>query len=220
MNARRISLWVALVLALLGVSGALWRAHLRQQVRLTRGDSLWRVRYTVDGTAEKRGARLHLAYPMDTAQGRVFRQELFHRGLTPARRAAGQRFNREAEFSADRAGALRVTAQFDVHVSPASNWRAWGSAGATNPPALPEPVVMATVNSLALHVMAPSNQVLALLLLFQPARGRRRDRAGGCRQHVDAQGRAAGWAGAGAGGAGAGGAVAGPPRCGLRVGNR
>jgi len=162
MNARRISLWVALVLAVLGVSGALWRAHLRQQVRLTRGDSLWRVRYTVDGAAEKRGARLHLAYPMDTAQGRVFRQELFHRGLTPARRAAGQRFNREAEFSADRAGTLRVTAQFDIHVSPDSNWRAWGSAGATNPPALPEPVVMATVNSLALHVMAPSNQVLAL----------------------------------------------------------
>ena len=48
MNARRISLWVAVLLALLGVSGALWRAHVRQQVRLAHGDSLWRVRYTVD----------------------------------------------------------------------------------------------------------------------------------------------------------------------------
>jgi len=48
LDARRSSLWVALVLALLGVSGALWRAHLRHEIRLAHGDNLWRVRYTVD----------------------------------------------------------------------------------------------------------------------------------------------------------------------------
>lgn len=159
MNARRTSLWVALVLALLGVSGALWRAHLRQEIRLARGDSLWRVRYTVDFTAEKRGARLQLAYPLDTARSRVFRQEVYHRGLTPARRPANQRFNREAEFTADRAGALRITAQFDIHVSPDSNWRAWGSAGTTNATTNVEAVVAATLRNLQPNPVTPSNQV-------------------------------------------------------------
>lgn len=127
MNARRLSLWVALVLALLGVSGALWRAQVRQQVRLAHGDSLWRLRYTVDFYAEKRGARLHLASPLDTARSRVFRQEMYHRGLTLARHMAGVRNQREIELVAEREGALRVTAQFDIHVSPESNWRAWGA---------------------------------------------------------------------------------------------
>ena len=165
MNARRMSVWVALLLALLGVSGALWRAHLRQEIRLAHGDSLWRVRYTVDFTAEKRGARLHLAYPLDTAQGRVFRQEMYHRGLTPARRAASQRFSREAEFSADRAGALRVTAQFDIHVSPESNWRTWGTAdpiGSTNFTTNVDAAVAATLRNLQSGAAAPSNQVATL----------------------------------------------------------
>jgi transglutaminase-like putative cysteine protease len=130
MNARRLSLWVALLLALLGVSGALWRAHLRQQVRLAHGDSLWRLRYTVDFYADKRGARLHLASPLDTAQSRVFRQEMYHRGLIPARHMAGERTQREIDLVADREGALRVTAQFDIHVSPESRWRAWGALDA------------------------------------------------------------------------------------------
>ncbi len=128
MNARRISLWVALLLALLGVSGALWRAQVRQQVRLTHGDSLWRVRYAVDFYAEKRGARLHLASPMDTARSRVFRRETYHRGLTPARHMAGTRNQREIDLAAEREGALRVTAQFDIHVSPESRWRVWGAS--------------------------------------------------------------------------------------------
>ncbi|MCX7007367.1 MAG: hypothetical protein NTY53_08985 [Kiritimatiellaeota bacterium] len=165
MNARRLSLWVALLLALLGIGGALWRAHLRHEIRLAHGDSLWRLRYTVDFAAEKRGARLHLAYPLDTTQGRVFRQELYHRGLTPARRMAGQRFNREADFSADRAGALRVTAQFDIHVSPESNWRAWDTTdaqGATDLAVHADAAVLDTLNSLHLRDVAPSNQVAAL----------------------------------------------------------
>jgi len=130
MNARRLSLWVALLLALLGVSGALWRAQVRQQMRLAHGDSLWRLRYAVDFYAEKRGARLHLASPLDTARSRVFRQEMYHRGLTTARHMAGVRNQREIELVAEREGALRVTAQFDIHVSPESSWRAWGATEA------------------------------------------------------------------------------------------
>jgi transglutaminase-like putative cysteine protease len=150
------------MLALLGVSGALWRAHLRQEIRLARGDSLWRIRYTVDCVAEKRGARLHVAYPLDTARSRVFRQELYHRGLTPARRAAGQRFNRAAEFSADRVGALRVTAQFDIHISPESNWRAWGPAGMTNSTTNAAAIVASTLSKLQLRATTSSNLVFAL----------------------------------------------------------
>ena len=167
MNARRISLWVALVLALLGASGALWRAHVRHQIRVAHGDSLWRVRYTVDFYAEKRGARLHLASPLDTAQSRIFRQELYHRGLTPARHMAGTHNTRELDLAADREGALRVTAQFDIHVSPESNWRAWGALDAPAPltNATPSAAVASTLAELRSRA-ATTNTLVTTLFNF------------------------------------------------------
>ncbi len=168
MNARRASLWVALLLALLGVSGALWRAQLRQQVRLTHGDSLWRVRYSVDFYAEKRGARLHLAGPLDSGRSRVFRQEMYHRGLTPARHLAGARNPREIDLVADREGALRVKAQFDIHVSPESSWRVWGAPAGVGAQTNADGAATALVSSslAPLQARAAATNLVATLFRF------------------------------------------------------
>ena len=115
---------VAIALVLLGIAAVAVRAHFRREMRLAHGDSIWRIAYDIDFDAAKPGAKFRMAYPADTPQARVFRQELNYSGLTPDRRPAARRETREVDLATDRAGPYHVTARFDVHVSPQSKWPA------------------------------------------------------------------------------------------------
>ena len=120
----RITWVVAAVLVLLGVAAVAVRAHFRREMRLAHGDSIWRITYDVDFDAAQRGAKFRMAYPSDTPQARLFRQELYYSGLTPDRRPSARRETREVDLATDREGPYHVSARFDVHVSPNSKWPA------------------------------------------------------------------------------------------------
>lgn len=122
MNERRVTVWVVCLLVLLGIGGTLLRAYLRHELRMAHGDSLWRVKYAVDFVAAKRGAMVHLAYPGDTQHSRVFRQEIYHRGLISDQQRYARRAIHELALTTEREGPLHITAQFDIHISPESRW--------------------------------------------------------------------------------------------------
>ncbi len=133
MNARKAVPWVVGVLLVSGVVCVGARVHLRRQMSLVPGDSLWRISYSIEFHARKHGARLRLGIPSDTPHARVFRQSLLHSGLTPVRRGPSRAGNREADLVALQPGLCSASARFDVHLSPRPLWR----------PVIPSPAISA-----------------------------------------------------------------------------
>lgn len=133
MNARKAVPCVVATLVVLGSACVGVRVYLRRQMAMVPGDSLWRISYTVEFHARKVGARLRLGIPADTPHARVFRQDLFHSGLTPARGRPSRAGNREADLTAVRPGVCSATARFDVHLSPRSLWRSIPPPAAISP---------------------------------------------------------------------------------------
>jgi len=123
LNARKAIFWVVGTLVALGLACVGARVHLRRQMALVPGDSLWRISYTVEFQARKAGARLRLGIPADTPHARVFRERLFHSGLIPARSRPSRAGNRQTDLVAIRPGACSASARFDVHLSPRPLWR-------------------------------------------------------------------------------------------------
>jgi len=121
---KRSTLWVVVALVVLGTALVALRLYLRGDVRLSRGDQIWRIDYNVNFHAVRPGARLRVAFPVDTACSRLFRQEFFYSGLRTERPRSPQAEIREVNLAAERAGAFHLAAQFDVQISPSAPPRA------------------------------------------------------------------------------------------------
>jgi len=117
-NIRRAVPWVVGGLVVLGTVCTATRGYVRRQMPLTRGDSLWRLTYSVEFRARKAGAKVLVGVPADTRRARVYRQDLIYTGLDPVRSRPSRASNREVELVALRRGPYTLTARFDFHLSP------------------------------------------------------------------------------------------------------
>lgn len=134
MSARRLTLWVALALVLVGVGCIALRRYMHRQAQMARDDSLWRITYKAKFNANRTGAGLRASAPRDTAHARIFRQEIHYAGLTAQRLRSSRELSREIALAALGTGPHTMTAQFDLHLSPKGRWRPTD----TNTPLTPE----------------------------------------------------------------------------------
>jgi hypothetical protein len=117
-NARHLTLPVVMIILLVGAACVSLRISARRHIQAIQGGTFWRVSYTVSFKAAKVGARLHAAFPPDTAQSRVYRHYFRYAKLRPTRPSGDDTGTREVTFSARREGKLRLAARFDVQLSP------------------------------------------------------------------------------------------------------
>ncbi len=129
MNSRRATLIAALILMLIGEVCVMLRVYYHHEVQLAKGDSIWRMTYSVGFTAPRSGMHVSVAFPADTRHGRMFRQELFYTGLSPTRPHSLHSDLRDVNLVTKRHGDFTVAAEFDLHISPKSNWRSLSQAG-------------------------------------------------------------------------------------------
>ncbi len=124
MNARKATPWVVAALVIAGTAsvGLRWRSQ--HETELKRGDSPWRLAYTVEFTADKAGAKVRAAFPEDTRHNRVFRQDLLHSGLRSDRLRPSASQAREVALTATHPGKHSVTARFDLHLTRRPYFRA------------------------------------------------------------------------------------------------
>ncbi|MBI5394638.1 MAG: hypothetical protein HZA91_05000 [Verrucomicrobia bacterium] len=117
MNARKATPWVVGALLVAGAAsvGLRWRSQ--HETELKRGDSLWRLTYTVEFAAEKAGAKVRAAFPEDTRHNRVFRQDVLYSGLRAERLRQPFLQAREVALTATHPGKHSVTARFDLHLT-------------------------------------------------------------------------------------------------------
>jgi len=123
MNARRAAPWVIITLVIVGTIALSARTNLQQRKPLTPGDSFWELTYTISFNAQKAGAKIRAAFPADTAHSRVTQHKSGQGDVTLEKSRRARTETREIGLVAPRAGAFRVTGQFDIHLSPRSNWR-------------------------------------------------------------------------------------------------
>jgi hypothetical protein len=99
------------------------RMAFQQKKAVAPGDTFWQLTYTINFQAKKAGAKLHAAFPGDTAHGRVFHHEMpvGDIELEGTRKPKSQ--NREIGLSTTRVGPYSVKAQFQIHLSPRAMWR-------------------------------------------------------------------------------------------------
>ncbi len=116
-------MWVAGLLAALGLACVGLRMQGLQSDDLKHADTFWRLNYTVEFHSDKPGARLRIAFPYDTPHNRVFRQDMFYPGLRTDRLRAQPSQAREVGLVAPRAGDQKLTARFDLHLSPQKRFR-------------------------------------------------------------------------------------------------
>ena len=132
MNARRAVPWVAAALVLIGLACVAARFEHRRRAALERVGALWRLTYRARFQATRAGARLRLAIPADTAHARVFHEDVLYSGLAVHRLHSSRQLAREITLVTRRHGAHRLSASFDVHISPTAQWR--GDADRTPDP--------------------------------------------------------------------------------------
>ena len=123
MNARRAAPWVAAALALIGLVCVAARHEHHRRSALEKVGSLWRLTYRVRFLATRAGARLRLAVPADTPHARVFHEDVLYSGLAVQRLHSSRQLAREITLVTRRRGAHRLSARFDVHISPTAQWR-------------------------------------------------------------------------------------------------
>jgi transglutaminase-like putative cysteine protease len=123
MNARKAAPRVAAVLALIGLACVAVRYEHRRRASLEKVGSLWRVTYRARFQATRAGARLRLAIPADTTHARVFHEDVLYSGLAVQRLRSSRQLAREITLVTRRRGLHRLTARFDVHISPTAQWR-------------------------------------------------------------------------------------------------
>jgi transglutaminase-like putative cysteine protease len=114
-----------LLLLVLGAACVGLRLWGRYGIRLTEGDSVWRLTYDITFHAAKAGTRLRVAVPDDGLHSRVFRKDLRYAGLDTERLRPLKSDTRELALVTERAGDFRVTARFDLHLSPRTTFHTW-----------------------------------------------------------------------------------------------
>lgn len=117
--SRKITLLIALVLALLGAIAMVAREGLRSEEHIPAGDSTWRLTLSISVDALKRGATVKLSPPWNTKHIRVYAQNVSHPGAI-MRRQTGNARNREINAVSARTGQIQLSAMFDLHMSPNS----------------------------------------------------------------------------------------------------
>lgn len=122
MNARRLAPWIAVFLIGLGVAAILIRHHLTTKKRLVPGDSFWQLGYTLNFNAKHSGAKVHVAFPADTTHGRVTPQKTPESEVDIKRTRRGDHETRDMVLVTGRAGAFRITSQFNIQLSPRAGW--------------------------------------------------------------------------------------------------
>lgn len=122
-TARRATPWVVAAIMACGVVCVGLRLYSRYGLHMIQGDSVWRLTYDVTFEAAKSGIRLHAAIPSDQRHGRVFRRELRYSGLTTERLRPARNGTREVTVATQRSGEFRLTARFDIHLSPRTTFR-------------------------------------------------------------------------------------------------
>jgi len=165
---KRSTLWVVVGLLALGMACVGLRLYLRSDVRLARGDQVWRITYNVNFHALRAGARLRVAFPVDTAYSRLFRQELLYSGLAARRSQVPQSEVRDVALVTERAGPLHLAAQFDVQISPRAAARPAPARELT-------PQAMADALRSTRDIQADAKPVLDLLQQLRGEGGRQGD---------------------------------------------
>jgi transglutaminase-like putative cysteine protease len=112
---------VVVVLLVLGAICVAVRASTRHEAPAVRGDTFWKLTYDIPYRAAKAGARLQAAFPRDTSHGRVHRINFPAAKSDQTRRTTAQA--REVAVVAAQAGPGRITAEFEIHLSPRASWR-------------------------------------------------------------------------------------------------
>ncbi len=124
MSARRVTPWVVIALVLAGAGTLAWRAHHRSSAQADRGDTFWRLRYEVTGVADKSGSRVRLACPLNTRHARLVHRAVRGPGLTLKRlKSKEPEEARELAAVAQQPGPIRLTADFDLHLTRRATWR-------------------------------------------------------------------------------------------------
>jgi len=107
--------------------GERWRN--RSGPLLMQGDSVWRMTYRIEFRAPRAGVRLRAAIPADNRHGHVYHQELRYSGLNIERLRPSRTNTRELSVFTQRDGEFRLTARFDIHMSPHTTFRTAPAAG-------------------------------------------------------------------------------------------
>lgn len=98
------------------------RFQARRDVRSGRGDTIWRLSYSIECESQGPGGGLRVAVPHDTPHSRVFRQDFrtVNFRIEPSRPASPE--TREVVAVAEEEDESRLTMRFDLKLSPRANW--------------------------------------------------------------------------------------------------
>lgn len=123
MNHHRAVLYFVLALFLLGAGCVGSRYYVRHKMRLSRGDSVWRLTYEVRFASPGGKSRIRIALPSDTPQCRAFRETILRPGLEADVVRRSRRPGREFVGLAPKPGTFAVRAIYDLHLSPRTAWK-------------------------------------------------------------------------------------------------
>jgi len=111
---------VALLLLAGGVAVGL-RYRSRHDSRGGRDDAVWRLTYDIEGETARPGSKFHVAFPQDTQNCRVYRNDLRQSNLrtSPPERPGSE--TREVVAVVEKRGECRLTVRFDLQLNAASD---------------------------------------------------------------------------------------------------
>lgn len=128
MSARALSQWVVVLFLVLGAVGVSLRYNSRLRAKLALEDSLWRLTYDVTFQVDEPEAEVRLALPIDSTKVTRVSEEFTHPGLHGKQVSLVPSGTEELVVAARQRGQYRVTAEFELRLSPS------GSGGAVRPP--------------------------------------------------------------------------------------
>lgn len=122
MNSRMLSYIATALFIFLGTLFIFLRYHSRQVAQSAREDSRWRLTYDVEFEASAPGEELRLAYPFDTRYSEVVEEKITNPGLRNEIRPPYKwSRTRDILIPARQAATYRVTADFELKMSPRAN---------------------------------------------------------------------------------------------------
>lgn len=124
LNHRRYAHWTVAILVLLGILCAGIRYSTSRPDQALPTEDSWQITYRLEFEVEEPGAQIHIAFPHDTANSRVYQQNLRRKKTTPP--AVGglktsmldqspSHSDRELKITASREGKYQIMADFGIH---------------------------------------------------------------------------------------------------------
>ena len=124
MNARTLSRIVVIVFVLLGSICVSLRRDSRNAATEAIETSLWRLTYDVSFQADEADAEVKIAFPSDTSDAKIVKEEITYPDLTADPKNYESSEYREVLVKATQPGRYRVTAGFEIRLHP--NGEEWG----------------------------------------------------------------------------------------------